>query len=288
MKTGILMGGAVAAAAVIGWYAQRQPHPAVERAAQETNASARGALFEAGDPATAGDAAALRGRVLEVIDVAAYTYLRLATAQGETWAAVSKAPVAVGSEVTVVDANRMEQFESTTLKRKFDVIYFGNLKADGSGAGSGSLPPGHPAIPAGHPTIGGDANPHAGGAVAASESSPLPHVKVPRAAGANAATIAELFDESSKHVGKLVRVRGQVVKVTPGVLGKTYLRLRDGSATGAEPRELVVTSQAEARVGDVTTFEGTVQTQVDVGIGFVYPVLLADAKALPETPAAPR
>ena len=36
--------------------------------------------------------ASIKGEVLEVKDVDAYTYLRLKTKDGETWAAVGKAP----------------------------------------------------------------------------------------------------------------------------------------------------------------------------------------------------
>jgi hypothetical protein len=40
--------------------------------------------------------AALAGEVLEVKDVESYTYLRIKTKDGETWAAVGKAPVKKG------------------------------------------------------------------------------------------------------------------------------------------------------------------------------------------------
>ena len=55
--------------------------------------------------------------------------MRLKTADGETWAAVLKAPVKKGDEVTVVNAAPMDGFESKTLKRTFDRIVFGNLAA---------------------------------------------------------------------------------------------------------------------------------------------------------------
>ena len=45
--------------------------------------------------------ATLSGEVLEVKDVEVYTYLRLKTRDGETWAAISRAPVKVGSKVTI-------------------------------------------------------------------------------------------------------------------------------------------------------------------------------------------
>ncbi len=69
----------------------------------------------------------LKGVVLEVMEVDIYTYVRLKTATGETWAAVPKAPVTKGSEVTIEGPMTMDNFESKTLKRKFDKIVFGTL-----------------------------------------------------------------------------------------------------------------------------------------------------------------
>jgi hypothetical protein len=291
MRTGILMGAALAIAAVTGFVAQQRPsaapsYPAVARS------GAMGDAFASDEPPSAAPSDPLRGRVREVIEVAQYTYLRLATAQGEVWAAVSKAPIVVDSEVTVENPTRMDHFESVTLKRTFDVIYFGNLPT-GAAVASGQMPPGHPRVdrgpsdsaselPPGHPRIDGAATvpPGHGAAASVTPTNGSPDVAVPRASGGNAHTIGELFAAGAKLEGKRVRVRGQVAKVTAGVMGKTYLRLRDGSSARPEERELVVTSQAEARVGTVDTFEGTLRTQVDVGIGFRYPVLLSDAQVV--------
>ena len=48
------------------------------------------------------------------------------------------------------------------------------------------------------------------------------------------------------------------------------------------------TATTEASVGSVATFEGTLRTNVDVGIGYVYPILLDDAKLLAELPGTSR
>jgi hypothetical protein len=275
------MAAAVALAVVVGLGAQhRDASPPTPTA--EPRTGAMGDPFDLDETASADQPDALQGRVREVIDVAEYTYLRLATTTGEIWAAVSKTPVALDSDVAIENPTRMENFESTTLKRTFDVIYFGNLQSGGAADKT--------ALPAGHPSIDGEpSSPHAHGSPStpAEESAGVANVKVPRAVGGNAHTIGELFAEAAKLEGKLLRVRGQVVKVTAGVMGKTYLRLRDGSSDRAEERELVVTTQAEPRVGDVSTFEGTLRTSVDVGIGYKYPVLLADAQAIPEPAAKP-
>jgi hypothetical protein len=80
----------------------------------------------------------VKGEVLEIMDVPGYTYLRLKTRDGETWAAIMTAQVEKGSEITITNATAMSDFKSKTLNRTFPTILFGTLasstmeKSDGS------------------------------------------------------------------------------------------------------------------------------------------------------------
>src|SRR5471030_1039771 len=76
----------------------------------------------------------VKGEVLEVKDVDSYTYLRLKTKDGETWAAVNTAALKKGAKVTIENAMVMTNFESKTLKKTFSTIVFGTL-AGAAGAG---------------------------------------------------------------------------------------------------------------------------------------------------------
>lgn len=84
---------------------------------------------EAGLPKTSPATAALDGTVLEVIDTTTYTYLRLKTVAGETWAAVPKAAVTKAAEVRINNPQPMDGFKSPTLNRTFEHIVFGTLGA---------------------------------------------------------------------------------------------------------------------------------------------------------------
>ena len=100
-----------------------------------------GAAWAATPPASAAAAAApLKGTVLETKDVDPYTYLSLKTKDGETWAAVGKAPVKVGAEVTIENPAVMKDFEEQDAQaHRFDRIVFGTL------AGAGPAPTAAPA-----------------------------------------------------------------------------------------------------------------------------------------------
>jgi hypothetical protein len=73
-------------------------------------------------------------------------------------------------------------------------------------------------------------------------------------------------------------VRAKVVKFTPAILGKNWIHVRDGTGTQADgTNDVLVTSQAEAKVGDVVLIKGIVRTDVDLGSGYAYKVLVEDA-----------
>ncbi len=215
----------------------------------------------AADTASPASDATLTGKVLEVKDVDSYTYLRLKTKEGETWAAVNKSPVKIGSDVTIGNATVMNNFESKTLNKKFDRIVFGTLVTAGSS----------PAAAAG----GNMAAMHAGMA----KPVEIENIKVARAAGPDARTVAEVATQGATLKGKTVVVRGKVVKFTPEVLGKNWVHLRDGSGSAADgSNDILVTTLDETKIGDVVLVKGVVATDRDLGSGYSFKVLIEEAK----------
>jgi DNA/RNA endonuclease YhcR with UshA esterase domain len=201
--------------------------------------------------APSAEALTVKGEVLATRDVDNYTYLRLKTDEGEIWAAVPTTAVKKGTVVTIGDAMMMENFESKALNKKFDKILFGQIID----------PNPKPASPHG---------------VAAAPVAPV--AKVAKATGPDAKTIAEVVKGKAALKGKSVLVRGQVVKVNNGILGKNWLHLQDGSGTAADgTNDILVTTKEVAALGAIVTVKGTVQTDLDLGSGYAYAVLIADA-----------
>ena len=193
----------------------------------------------------------LKGEVIDIKNVDSYTYLQLKTAEGKVWAAVPTAAVKKGAQVTVSKPVLMQNFESRTLKTKFDKIWFGNL-AD-------------------------PAKPQAALNVATAATGAAP-VSVAKASGADAKTVAELVKGRLALKDKPVQLRGQVMKVSLGIMGKNWLHLQDGSGNAADgSHDIVVTSKDSAAVGDVVTAQGLVRTDVNLGSGYAYAVLIEDA-----------
>jgi len=71
-----------------------------------------------------------------------------------------------------------------------------------------------------------------------------------------------------------MRVRGQVVKFTAGVMNTNWLRIRDGSTN----QDLIVPTDATAAVNDVVLVEGELVINMDLGQGYVLPAVLQDAE----------
>jgi len=91
-------------------------------------------------------------------------------------------------------------------------------------------------------------------------------------------TIEEIFNEKAALAGTKVPVRGKVVKVNPGIMGKNWLHVRDGSGADGT-NDLTVTTMAELpKIGDTVLVTGTVALDQDFGMGYQYAVILQDAE----------
>ena len=198
------------------------------------------------------------GEVLETMDAAGYTYVRLQTADGrEVWIAGPLTPVQVGATVHYTEEMPMRAFHSKALQRDFDVLYFqGVIQVEGVATAPASP---HSAMPMGS-SSGVTAGPVEG---------------VEPAEGG--LTIAQVYARRDALSGQVVRVRGKVVKFTGDVLGKNWIHIAD-SSTG---EDLTVTLAEAPAVGEVVEVEGVLTLDKDFGYGYVYEILLEDARLVP-------
>ena len=237
-------------------------------------APAAAAKPEAPAPAAAAvQAGTLSGTVLETMNSGGYTYMKLKTAEGETWAAVNEAKVAVGDTVGIHNPMPMDGFESKTLGRTFDHIVFGSI--------AGAAGSEHPTAAVGseHPAAAPPAGMAAQHAAAASGGDVAEKISVPKAEGTDARTVAEVWAQRDALKGKAVAVRGKVVKYNSGIMGKNWIHLRDGSGTPeGKDNDLTVTTNDAVAKGDVVVVRGVVAVARDFGSGYTYPVIVEDAK----------
>jgi hypothetical protein len=256
MKMGYVLAAAVALAGAVAFFGTgtRGPTAPTPPARPEPPATS------APEAPAAPSRRFVEGTALEVRDVPGYTYLRIGQAGSEgEWTAVGTARVSVGSPVRVRVETEMHDFESRTLGRRFERIAFGVLEGGPSPAAAGSAPA-------------------AAATASAGPGAPAAAPSAARATGENAHTVSELWARKGELAGKKVRVRGLIVKLTPGVLGKTFLHLKDGTGSAAKKDDdLTVTTAEPVQKDQTLTFEGTLVTDRDLGSGYRYEVMLEDA-----------
>ncbi|OGR07282.1 MAG: hypothetical protein A2511_08720 [Deltaproteobacteria bacterium RIFOXYD12_FULL_50_9] len=239
------------------------------------------------------------GKVLEILNAGGYSYLNLDKGAEKVWVAVPAMNVKVGDQVSVVYSMLMLNFPSKTLNRTFEKLIFASSPV-GEGAGGGAAPAGHPS-----PNWGGQP----GGSAKSGDSSfsaalksegvtsspgqpgtppvamgsskavvPLSEIKVDKAKGENAFTVAELFAKAGSLNGKKIMVKGKVVKVSPNIMGKNWIHVQDGSGNQADKtHDLVITSSEIPDKGEVVTVKGVLTANKDFGSGYKYAALVEDA-----------
>lgn len=211
-------------------------------------------LQEHSEMDTKQNASTLSGKVAETMDSGGYTYINIEKKGKKTWVAVPQMKVTVGQSISVEPGMVMQNFKSKTLNRTFETIIFS-------------------------PGIAGQAGDDAAAAGHKKASvSPSKPVKVEKASGPNAYTVAELFREREKLAGKSIVIRGQVVKFSSNIMGKNWIHIQDGSGdSSAGTNDILITSQDVASAGDIITVQGTLNKDKDFGSGYRYSVIVEDA-----------
>ena len=200
-------------------------------------------------------------KVLEVQNATSYTYLFVEEGKDQYWMAIPKTEVEVGAVVQYNKAMLMENFESRDLKKTFDKVYFVEQIIDPN------------AKPVNKALTVDEA--HEGvGAVA------VDHVIAVEPAEGGGISLKELFENREKYDGKIVRVRGEVVKLNEGILDHTWVHIQDGSGDGTNNYDLTVTTNDEVWEGSIFTFDGKVSLDKDFGSGYVYEIIVEDAKKI--------
>jgi hypothetical protein len=163
--------------------------------------------------------------------------------------AAPKAEIKEGEVLTYNQAMEMKNFESKDLKKTFESIFFVDKLDSKLGVGTMNQPM--------KPTITEE------------------NIKVEKAAGG--ITIAQLFANPSAYANKTVTIKGKVVKMNSGIMGKNWLHIQDGTKSG-EDFDLTVTTIDNVGKDDVVTVTGKIVLNKDFGYGYSYKVLLEDAK----------
>ena len=217
---------------------------------------------QAAQPAVESVPGAFTGTVAESMNAGGYTYARLqAAGQDDVWVAATEFPVAVGERLTVTLDMPVANFESKTMNRTFPVVYFvSSVSRDGQAAPA--------ATPQGAPPL-----------LTSRDSATAPAAVDPIAPPPGGVSVADVWAKKSTLAGETVTVRGRVVKMNLGIMGRNWLHLQDGSGSAGDgTNDLTVTTDAEVTVGATITITGVLAVGKDFGAGYVYDAIVENAK----------
>ncbi len=206
-------------------------------------------------------AADFSGKVVETMNSAGYTYVCIENSGRKTWFAIaqSKKKITVGETIAFMPGGEMKNFESKTLKRKFSSIIFSDGIADPKAVKSARNEP----MPSGSKDK----------VVKTKEK-----IKIEKASGQNAYTIADIYKNIKSLDKKKVVVKGKVVKVSEGIMQKNWVHIQDGTGDAKKgSNNLVITTLDLPSVGNTVTASGTISKDKDFGMGYKYNVIMEEA-----------
>jgi hypothetical protein len=202
---------------------------------------------------------AVRGTVVDTMNSGGYTFVFIENEEQKLWAAGPESVVGIGDIVQVSTRMPMSNFESKSLGRTFDVIYFSSVLQNLSAPA--------PAVE-GHP--------------APMQAQPAA-AKVEVEALEPGKNIAYVYANREELAGQEISLRGTVVKYNAKIMGRNFIHIQDGSGDASEGNnDLTVTTTTAAAVGDTVVVTGAIILDKDFGSGYTFPVLMEDATLLAE------
>lgn len=193
--------------------------------------------------------------VKEVVDGGNYTYLNVDENGQDYWMAIASIPVIVGETYYYDGGMVMKDFESKQLNKTFDEIVFVNTVRTTEILEE----------------VATEAeNPHADAPSVVENDLKIEKPK-------NGTSLAELFSAKKSFSAKSIIVKGKVVKVNNGIMDKNWVHIVDGTQF-ENLSDLAITTTETVNIGDIVTFKGVIVLDKDFGQGYVYDILLEEAK----------
>ncbi|MDO9037470.1 MAG: hypothetical protein Q7U59_03880, partial [Lutibacter sp.] len=193
--------------------------------------------------------------VKEAVDGGNYAYLNVEENGQNYWMAITNTPVTVGDTYYYDGGMVMKDFESKQLNKTFDeIIFTSTIRTTELSE---------------EPTVK-DENPHTAAPVAVQNDVKIEKPK-------NGTSLAELFSAKKSFSAKSIIVKGKVVKVNNGIMNKNWVHIVDGTQF-ENKNDLTITTTETVNIGDIVTFKGVVVLDKDFGQGYVYDILMEEAK----------
>jgi predicted heme/steroid binding protein len=195
------------------------------------------------------------GKVLKVLDVMGYNYLKVDQNKTIRWVAIAKAPVQVGDMVGYDTKTTMKNFKSKQLDRVFDEIIFANSvylpqKNNNLGSLKSSL--------------------------AISEKQlQMDKTNLEPFVEKEFYTVEEVHRYRKELNGKIIKVKAKVYKVSHSIMNLDWVHLGDGTGNEEALTDdfVITTKQSHLSTGQEVVATSTIVIDKNFGYGYFYEVL---------------
>ena len=230
-----------------------------------------------------------RGVVIESITGGGYTYLNIDENGEKFWIAGPQTSVEKGAEVSFNEQVWMPNFTSRALNRTFEKILFVSGVDDGSpdstsadedasGIKEENVDEIHSGMTYGanEPGVAEEAAPEDDESATDEQDEEEDDTEEPLPAD-GVYTVEDIYSYANRLKGEIVKVRGEVVKVSENIMGMTWVHIQDGTGTKGKNKLVFRSNKDTAKVGDTVIAEGRLDTDKDFGFGYFYSVIVEDS-----------
>jgi hypothetical protein len=201
-------------------------------------------------------------KLTEVIQTTNYTYLQVEENNSKFWIAVVRIEAKPGDSLYYTQDFEMKNFVSKELGRTFPSIFFIQDPSDKLITTENAVPQD---MTARKPEI-----------------TRMTGISVETPKGG--ITISELYKNKDTYAGKSVIIRGEILRYNHQVMRKNWVHIQDGTDFSGK-FDLTVTTMDSLTIGSMVTFKGIIRLDKDFGAGYVYDVIMEEAKASDIKPA---
>jgi len=198
------------------------------------------------------------GQVMDTMNSGGYTYMQINENNNVYWIAVRQTQVNKGQTYTFNEQTWMTNFKSTSLNKTFDRILFAS-----------------PVSPKANLTWGEVLQPKAKSVEAISTKTNIvsTSTKTTSNAQAKAGTVSMIISKKAVLKDKNVLVKGEVVKVSRGIMGSSWVHVLDDNGDKLIFRAI----KEDVAVGDKVEATGTLNVDVDYGYGYTYETIVVNS-----------
>lgn len=189
--------------------------------------------------------------ILEVKQASSYSYFQVFEENRKFWMATTILDAKEGDIIYYTDAFEMKDFKSKELNKTFESIMFVNDASLTFEKPQAKSP----------------------GAVNPNQVNDLEFAKAP--GGMN---MEEIYKNKENLDGKVVSIRGMIVKYNRNIMKKNWAHIQDGTSFDGH-YDLTITTNDTLAEGNIVVFTGTIHLNKDFGHGYAYDIIMEDAKA---------